>query len=314
VPKSVSTSGILAFLSVAEQGSINRAAEMLHVSQPALTRTIKELEEDLGNQVFVRTAKGVSLTDFGRQLVAHARRLRGDLEMLSRTARSFRSEHRVEMSVGAVPVHPIGIVASTIAALYETENVAIHVVVGSQTEMIDLLRTGKVEMVLGPLLAHKSSTDLLQEIVNYESTGLYCKSSHPLARESKLRPEHLAHARWILGGRDTTLRAGIDRHFAQFGFALDIPLEIEDISLRRSIVMQSNFVSAFQGYHVFNELRSGALVRLAYPAIDEKQPIGCIRISEHTELSRKFVALLKTKYQEFSFKDSRPRKTGQRRG
>jgi hypothetical protein len=81
-----------------------------------------------------------------------------------------------------------------------------------------------------------------------------------------------------------TLRARIDEHFARFDVILDVPLEIEDVALRRSIVAQSDFVSAFQNHHVFNELRSGTLARICYARTHERQPVGCIRISEHTDL------------------------------
>jgi len=55
---------------------------------------------------------------------------------------------------------------------------------------------------------------------------------------------------------------------------LDVPLEIEDVALRRSIVAQSNFVSAFQTHHVFNELRNGTLARLSYVQTHERQPVA----------------------------------------
>lgn len=293
----INTHGVVAFLSVAEQGSINAAAEQLHVSQPALTRTIRELEEQLGNRLFDRNAKGVTLTEFGHRFASHARRLRSDLELIERNALSYRTSRRSHMSIGAVPVHPVALVAKALAVLHDEENVAVNIVIGSQAEMIDLLRMAKIEMVLGPLVMHKDNADLIQEVINHETTDLYCRPDHPLAQKTTITPEDLGSAKWILGGRDTTLRAWIDDHFAKFNIVLDIPLEIEDVGLRRSIVAQSNLVSAFQTHHVFNEVRNRTLVKLPYIQTHDRQPIGCIRISEHTELSRRLIEILRGNYE-----------------
>jgi DNA-binding transcriptional LysR family regulator len=298
----LNTHGFLAFLAVAERGSINAAAEFLHVSQPAVTRTIRELEDQLGARLFDRNAKGATLTDFGHGIVGHARRLRSELELIERNAQSHRTGKRRHMSIGAVPIHPIALVAKALATLHEKENVAINIVIGSQAEMIDLLKAAKIEMVLGPLVMHKDSTGLIQETINHEETEFYCRPGNPLAQKANPGPEDLGAAKWILGGRDTTLRARIDEHFARFDVILDVPLEIEDVALRRSIVAQSDLVSAFQTHHVFNELRSGTLARICYARTHERQPVGCIRISEHTDLSRRLIELLRQKYDSVALK------------
>jgi DNA-binding transcriptional LysR family regulator len=302
MPRLLNTHGLIAFLTVAEQGSINAAAELLHVSQPALTRTIRELEDQLGARLFDRNAKGVSLTAFGHGIVGHARRLRAELELIERNAQSHRAGRRRHMSIGAVPIHPIALIAKALATLHEHENVAINIVIGSQAEMIDLLKAAKIEMVLGPLVTHKDSTGLIQETINQEETEFYCRSGNPLAQKAHPGPEDLGAAKWILGGRDTTLRARIDEHFAGFNVILDVPLEIEDVALRRSIVTQSDFVSAFQTHHVFNEVRTGTLARIPYPQTHERQPVGCIRISDHTDLSRRLIDLLRQNYESAALK------------
>lgn len=297
MPRLLNTHGLVAFLAVAEQGSINAAAEVLHVSQPALTRTIRELEEQLGARLFNRNAKGATLTDFGRGIIGHARRLRAELELIERNALSHRAGERRHMSIGAVPVHPISLVAKALATFHDIENVAIKIVVGSQAEMIELLKAAKIEMVLGPLVTHKGGAEFIQETINHDETEFYCRPDHPLARKESPTPEDLGSARWILGGCDTTLRVQIDEHFAAFDVVLNVPLEIEDVALRRSIVMHSDFVSAFQTHHVFNELRTGKLARISYVRTHEQQPIGCIRISEHTALSHKLIELLRQNYE-----------------
>jgi DNA-binding transcriptional LysR family regulator len=163
-------------------------------------------------------------------------------------------------------------------------------------------RVAHKSALLGPLITHKDSTGLIQETINHEETEFYCRPGNPLAQKANPSPEDLSSAKWILGGRDTSLRARIDEHFARFDVILDIPLEIEDVALRRSIVAQSDFVSAFQNHHVFNEVRTGMLAKISYALTHERQPVGGIRISEHTDLSRKLIELLRYNYESVALK------------
>ena len=288
---------MMAFLAVAEDGSINAAAEKLHISQPALTRTIRELEEQVGTQLFDRNPKGVTLTPFGQSLVGHARRLRSELELLARSVQSYRSNQRSHLAIGAVPVHPVSLVAKAIAEVQKNDNVEIGIVVGSQLEMIALLRAGKVEMVLGPLLADADIAGLQQELINREGTEFYCRPDHPLAGKTQLTAQDLGAAQWVLAGRGNALRTRIDDHFLRSGTVLDVPIETEDVNLRRSIVTQSDLISAFPSHHVFNEVRTGALVRIDYAQLPEQQSIGCIRMLEHTSSSRRLIDALRRHFE-----------------
>ncbi len=288
---------MMAFLAVAEEGSINAAAEKLHVSQPALTRTIRELEEQVGTQLFDRNPKGVTLTPFGQLLVGHARRLRSELEALARNARSYRANRRGHLAIGAVPVHPVSLVAKAIADIQKRDNLEVGVIVGSQLEMIALLRAGKIELVLGPLLADADIAGLHQELINQEGTEFYCRPNHPLATKSPAVTTDLGTAQWVLAGRGNTLRTRIDEHFMRAGLVLDVPIETEDVNLRRSIVAQSDLISAFPSHHVFNEVRTGTLFRIDYAGLQEQQAIGCIRMLEHTPISRRFIDALRMNFE-----------------
>lgn len=92
------------FLHVAELGNLSRASERLHLSQPALSRQIKQLEQSLGVELFERTGRGVRLTDAGELLERRARPLLADLEVLAAEVSgpcpgSIRWPHRRDPSI-----------------------------------------------------------------------------------------------------------------------------------------------------------------------------------------------------------------------
>jgi DNA-binding transcriptional LysR family regulator len=91
------------FLVVAEEGNVSRAARQLHVSQPALTRRIQELERELGFALFEQLGRGIRITGEGRSFLAHCRDLLAHVEMVEDRARSYSRGKSGVLNVGASP-------------------------------------------------------------------------------------------------------------------------------------------------------------------------------------------------------------------
>lgn len=109
------------FAAVAEHGTVSRAAERLHVTQPGLSRQLRQLESELGVDLFERSAGRLSLTSAGRALVPQARDLLGQVESF-RVAATFHAEGRLErLTVGAPTVTLTDVVAPFVATLAEED-------------------------------------------------------------------------------------------------------------------------------------------------------------------------------------------------
>lgn len=92
------------FQAVAQQGHLTQAAEMLHLSQPAVTSHIKALEEALGVSLFIRVSSGVQLTDAGRRLLIDAERVLGDMRAMYDHARSMQAMLQGSVRIGTLAV------------------------------------------------------------------------------------------------------------------------------------------------------------------------------------------------------------------
>src|ERR1041385_5494098 len=91
------------FVAVAEEENVTRAAERLHVSQPPLSRQIRDLEEELGVQLFERSAKAVRLTDAGRVFLNEARSVLDRVDEATRAVKAISSRASGELHLGYAP-------------------------------------------------------------------------------------------------------------------------------------------------------------------------------------------------------------------
>lgn len=90
------------FLAAAENLNFTRGADQCHVSQPALTRAIQKLEEELGGELFIRDGRAVTLSPFGRRMHEHFRRMQETQEMARVAAKNFLDEGASELNVGVM--------------------------------------------------------------------------------------------------------------------------------------------------------------------------------------------------------------------
>ncbi len=92
---------LMRFLEIAQKGSMRKAAEFLNISQPALSQSLRELELEIGFQLFERTPRGLSITPEGRQLAVYAKVLSNDMALLKDAVIAIRERRDVALRIGA---------------------------------------------------------------------------------------------------------------------------------------------------------------------------------------------------------------------
>ncbi|NUO41287.1 MAG: LysR family transcriptional regulator [Streptomyces sp.] len=182
------------FVAVAEELHFGRAATRLHMSQPPLSRAIKQLEADVGALLFARSPTGVTLTRVGAVLLDEARALLDHAE---------RVRVRVSAAAGAATI-TVGILgdgtdpgASRLAAAYRREHPGVDVVV-RDTDLTDPtcgLRAGLVDVAL--TRAPFDGTALTVRALRADPVGVVLRADDPLARHDRLRLAELDDRRWF---------------------------------------------------------------------------------------------------------------------
>jgi DNA-binding transcriptional LysR family regulator len=208
-------------LAIAQHGSMIRAAESLHVTQPVLTRGLQELERILEVKLFDRNPRGMVPTVFGESFLEHARAV--DLHL--RDARRYLNE-LADATVGTVVVgiHLAGSNLLLPRAIASMKAARPRVTIIVREASPDLLRSslvaGEIDLIVGRLTSGEPVTGLRHVALHAEPIRLVAAKSHPALALPTPRLEDLLGYPWILPGSQTELRRELDTLFLNS----DVPL------------------------------------------------------------------------------------------
>ena len=181
------------FIAVAEELNFSRAAERLHVSQPPLSRQIRDLEAELNVKLLDRNRQGVRLTRVGQAVLARSRKLVHDAEALRADAQRMDEESREELQIGYAPSPTALIISGVLCRYYELSpgaRVTLHDL--THTEMLSALRAGQLHAVFTLRPVAGEMRGLKFEPIRRHPVGIICSHSSPLARQPAVRPSVVA--------------------------------------------------------------------------------------------------------------------------
>lgn len=186
---------------VVNQGSLTRACEQLHISQPTLTRSIKQLEMKVGGAVLTRTRHGVVPTEIGARLARLGERILADADHGDEMIRQWHSGYRNEFSIGIDPLWEFATVDRMTEAFLEESRVVFHLRTGSAATQIELLRSGKLDFLIAPAHLSVSQKFLKRELLFRDRAGIFAGRQSPLvgARQPVSR-DQVANRQWVVAG------------------------------------------------------------------------------------------------------------------
>lgn len=170
------------FLETARLGSLSAAAQALHVSQPAASKTIRELEAILGTELFDRAGRRLVLTPAGRVYQAHAGAALRDLERAQRLVLSPPPE-RLRIHVGVLPTAATGLLPRAALAFRDARpDVVLDVMTGPNWLLLSLLREGQLDLVVGRMPPAGNTEGLRFRRLYWERVVPVVRAGHPLLR------------------------------------------------------------------------------------------------------------------------------------
>lgn len=264
------------FLEIARQRSFAKAADSLAVSQPAISKTLKELEEILGHPLFARGKGGVLLTAAGETFLRYA----GPCVQALRDGVGVVRGHQPlggEVRVGALSTVESQLLPETIARLHARHGaLVIQVAGGSSIQLLAQLKVGELDLVVGRMTDSPEIQGLIFEHLYSESMTLVVRAGHPLLALGEGALAHLADYPLVLPPAGTTIRKYADGLFVQWGIPLAAQrLETLSIALGRRYVLDSEAIWVAPQDAVRHDLADGVLAELA---LGIREPGGSIGI------------------------------------
>ncbi|MBI4241670.1 MAG: LysR family transcriptional regulator [Candidatus Rokubacteria bacterium] len=247
------------FLAVARAGSFRRAADTLHLSQPALSQHVRELEEELGARLFDRLGRTVVLTEAGRLLEEHALRLFATLDGAREAVGELLGLKRGSLLIGGSTTPGIYVLPSLMAA-FQARYPGIRVALRIANSRVIEERVRANELDLGVVGGHVLgpgerclTAGLLDELV------LVVPPAHPWAGRGSVRPEQLADERLLMREEGSATRQVTERALQQAGVKFRMAMELDHTEAIKQAVMAGLGVAFVSVHAVKEELTAGRL-------------------------------------------------------
>jgi DNA-binding transcriptional LysR family regulator len=265
------------FVAVVDCGTLSAATAVLHITQPALTRSIKTLEHQLDAELLERRARGVVPTEAGARLYRQAKTI---LNHAARTAEDIRATAKGErgsLSVGVAAMFSGDVMAAVLNRLgRDVPELRVNVTEGYFEELINGLKTSAIEVLVTNFPPGPSEPDLTYEPLIKVQTHFLAGADHPLAKLKDVGIADLAQARMALV-RQTHVQVLVAELFAAKNVGLTPPaIETNALPLLRSLVLSGNYVSLLPAHLLEDDMKAGRIVTLPVPGTPFDRSAGLI--------------------------------------
>jgi LysR family transcriptional regulator, transcriptional activator of nhaA len=246
------------FWAVAKEGNLTRTAEQLHVSQSALSTQIKQLEDQLGQALFIRAGRALQLTEAGRVALTYAETIFETGHELTALLRDGKLLERQVLRIGGVATLSRNFQENFVKPLLKRKDVELVLQSGGLDELLTRLAVHNLDVVLSNRKVHASSQHPWRcRRIARQPVSLV---GRPLGKGKTFRfPDQLAEKSMLLPGRDSDIRAGFDVLCDQLGLRCQVLAEVDDMAMLRLLARDSGHVALLPTVVVQDELRSGKL-------------------------------------------------------
>ncbi len=245
------------FWAVARAGNLTRAAKQLNVAQSALSTQIRQLEGQLGQELFSRQGRTLVLTEAGRIALAYADTIVDAGSELLATLREGRREQRQVLRIGAVATLSRNFQRGFLSPLVGEDGVELVLHTGSISELLSRLQAHTLDLVLSNRRVQEDAdSPLRSRRIARQQVSLV----GPPGRTTPFRfPDDVEQMPLLLPSRDSAIRTAFDVICEQYGLRVNIAAEVDDMAMLRLLARDSNAVALVPAVVVIDELRLGTL-------------------------------------------------------
>ncbi|UWQ36510.1 pca operon transcription factor PcaQ [Leisingera aquaemixtae] len=286
------------FVEVARKLSVTQAAEALGMTQPAVTRALRELEAVCGKPLVEKHGRGIRLSSYGELFRDHAGRslalARDGVALLQ----GLGEAEGPQVSIGALPTVAADLVPDTLAQLRAGRAPGRFLVMsGGNQYLIDQLRRGSLDVVVGRLPAPETMAGVEFDPLYRERVAVVVAAGHPLAGAAHLPPAVFEDYPVLMPSEGSIIRPLVERMFLEQGLALPrFPVETVSSSFGRRFVLAHQAVWIISHGVVRPDLQAGTMTALPVNTDSTLGPVGLCTRREHrlSAAAQRFCAALRS--------------------
>jgi DNA-binding transcriptional LysR family regulator len=268
-----------AFVVIASSGSLGRAADTLHVTQPALSRAIRRLEEEVGAPLFERHTRGMHLTAVGEALLPHAILLQREAEQAREEIDAMRGLARGTIRCGAV-----GSIASLVlplavsGVLQKWPNLRVRIIEGVWDRLADGLVQREIDIALSIATPDTEEIVAIDDCRWEDSSYVVAALDHPLRGKPGITLADTLGQQWAIPPRGTAPFEHMQQVFVANGLGLpNVVVETRSITVLKSLVARSGFLSWMAEPMYVTESKAGVFDTLQLPGVAGRRTLTAFR-------------------------------------
>ncbi|MCD9606550.1 LysR substrate-binding domain-containing protein [Raoultella planticola] len=265
------------FVAVAQQGTLGRAAETLNLSQPALSKTLNELEQLTGTRLFERGRLGAQLTLVGEQFLTHAVKVLDALNTAGQALNRKEGLNNDVVRIGALPTAALGILPTVIGQFHKQQkDITLQVATMNNTMLLAGLKSGEIDIGIGRMSDPELMSGLNYELLFLESLKLVVRPGHPLLQETVTLSRVME---WpvVVSPKGTIPRQNAETLLQSQGCKIPAGcIETLSASLSHQLTVDYDYIWFVPSGAVKDDLRRGLLTALPVPTQGAGEPIGIL--------------------------------------
>jgi len=236
------------FMVLDESGGITAAAEQLHMTQPAVSHWLADVEDVVGTPLFVR-GRRLKLTAAGEVLRRHAQRMLGDVRRTSEELEAVRSGLAGRLHVGSILSAAPVLLPKAIARLQRDHpNVFVHVAEATFEVLLERLARRELDLIIGPLDVRSHKSGFLSEVLMDDTIQVVSRPDHPFARKRKPSWDEASTLPWIMPPHGTLMRTRLEDAFADQKVATPAPrIETASVIALQMLLRETDCLTVLSG-------------------------------------------------------------------
>ena len=268
IERRVTLAQLRALIAVESTSSYALAARQIGLSQPAVHRAVRDLEEFLGTALFVRVGRSVRPSDSASRLVRFARLMLSELRNGLEEVEALDAGDGGRIELGTLPMARVVFLPELLSQFIAAHPAAqVHVVEAPYEELLSALRQGDIDLFMGGALRDPAPTsDIVQEDLFEDEPVVVGNAKHPLRHKKHLSPADLSRFPWIIPAHGIPMRASWERMFRSRGVEPPkVQIECGSMLVARGLILKGEWLTLMARDQIQLELMAGALAEIEAP-------------------------------------------------